>query len=137
MPYKSDAQRKAVHANKGISKNFIKALDELKTDKKYSKGAEHLSNRLSGSNIYDKDGTTISPFFIMNNQKLKFIDNSGNVKTGKQVLKLNDEYVKTDPDYLPPNEARKLSVKELIKRVENPKSKKFHKDFWKKWKLAK
>ena len=31
MPYKSDAQRKAVHANK----NFHKALNELKEDPKY------------------------------------------------------------------------------------------------------
>jgi len=115
--------------------NLEKILDDLKQDPEYHKGAEHLSRRLSGSNVYDKDGITISPFFIMNNQKLKFIDDLGNVKTGKQVLKLNDEYVKTDPDYLSPNEVNKLSFKEQIKRVENPKSNKFHKEFWKKWSL--
>ena len=133
MPYKSDAQRKAVHANK----NFHKALNELKEDPKYYKGAEHLSKKLSGSNVYDKDGKTLSPFFIMNNPKLKFIDDLGNVKIGKQVLKLQEEYAKTDPDYLPPNEVNKLSFEEQIKRVENPKSKKFNEEFWKKWKLAK
>ena len=114
-----------------------KILDDLKQDPKYYKGAEKLDKILSGSNVYDKDGKTLSPFFIMNNPKLKFIDDLGNVKTGKQVLKLQEEYAKTDPDYLPPNEVNKLSFEEQIKRVENPKSKKFNEEFWKKWSLKK
>ena len=101
------------------------------------KRTEKLDEILRGSNVYDKDGKTLSPFFIMNNQKLKFIDDLGNIKTGKQVLKLYDEYNKTEPNYLPPNEFNKLSFEEQIKRVENPKSKEFHKKFWQKWSLLK
>ena len=59
------------------------------------------------------------------------------LRQGKQVLKLQEEYAKTDPDYLPPNEVNKLSFEEQIKRVENPKSKKFNEEFWKKWSLKK
>ena len=123
-------------AKNGMSKNFNKALDELKKDKKYSKGAEHLSNVVSGSNIYDKDGKTISPFFIHNNQKMKFIDNLGNVETGKNVLKLNKTYMENSPHHLSPNEYNKLSFKEQIEWVKNPKNKKYNEDFWKKWKLS-
>ena len=59
--------------------NLEKALNDLKQDPKYYKGAEKLSNILNGSNVYDKDGKTLSPFFIFNNQKLKFKDELGNI----------------------------------------------------------
>jgi hypothetical protein len=117
--------------------NFDKALDELKKEKQYHKGAEKLDKIINGSNVYDKDGKTLSPFFIMNNQKLKFIDDLGNIETGKNVLKLNEIYVKTDPNYLPPNEVNKLSFQEQIKRVESKEDKKFNETFWKKWNLYK
>ena len=118
-----------------LMNNLEKALNDLKQDPKYYKNAEKLSNIVNGSNVYDKDGKTLSPFFIFNNQKLKFKDELGNIKTGKQVLKLNDEYVKTYSDYLTPNEINKLSFEDQIKRVSDPKSKEFHGKFWKKWSL--
>lgn len=87
------------------------------------------------TNPYDIDGTTISPFFIMDNRRMKFMNVDGSQSTGSQILKLFAIHDTHSPTAIPNEEFRKRDLKEQIRlaKIELP----YQMKFWTQWVMIK
>ena len=116
---------------------------EQKKKSCYEKDEKKLVETLTNSTRpYDKDGKTLSPFFVMNNKKLMFINQISNEKVnGLKLLKMLEKYEKMPRNtefykLMKNNKFNKLPIQEQLELVKADNIVHMSK-FWNSWDILK